>query len=231
MTGVQTCALPILVRDVNTIQSVPFRFTANSNGTIQDHITGLVWQQVAYFDSLTWENALTYADTCTWAGYSDWRLPNIKEMESINDESKINPSIDSTFFTNIGVKKYWSSTTLPNQSVRAWYLDTRFGITTYLNKTSRLNLLLVRGDGNPGLSSLGEAIQAERLLAYPNPFHNELHLKSGFEKDDFILTDISGNIIYHGSAFGSVDFSGLAPGSYILTKSGTPFGSQLIIKY
>ncbi len=134
------------LRDVTSPTTIPNHFTDNGDGTITDHLTNLVWQKLAYTDSITWEQALTYADSLTLSGFTDWRLPNIKELQSLNDETRINPSVNNTFFTNIATNKYWSSTTLPNQTAKAWYLNSQFGITTYDVKTVRHYLLCVRGN-------------------------------------------------------------------------------------
>jgi hypothetical protein len=88
---------------------------------------------------------LVYAEGLTLGGQSDWRLPNIKELQSINDERIVSPSVSTTYFSTIGVKNYWSSTSLPNQTTRAWYLSTQFGITTYDLKTNPLYVIAVRG--------------------------------------------------------------------------------------
>ena len=133
------------VRDVSPPPTIPNHFTDNGDGTITDNLTNLVWQKLANIDSITWEQALTYADSLTLSGFTDWRLPNIKELQSLNDETRINPSVNNTFFTNIATNKYWSSTTLPNHTTWAWYLNTQFGITTYDAKTIRHFLLCVRG--------------------------------------------------------------------------------------
>lgn len=133
------------VRDVTTPTVITNHFTDNGNGTITDNLTNLVWQKNPFADSLSWENALKYADTLSLGGIGKWRLPNIKELQSINDESIVSPSINTNFFPNIGVKKYWASTTLQNPTTKAWYLNTQFGITTYDLKTIRYNVLCVRG--------------------------------------------------------------------------------------
>ena len=133
------------VRDVTTPTILPNHFINNGNGTSTDIVTGLMWKQVATTDSITWEQALIDAEGLSYAGYNDWRMPNIKELQSINDETLINPSVNTNFFTLTGAKRYWSSTTLPNQTTKAWYFDTQFGITTYAFKTSRQYLLYVRG--------------------------------------------------------------------------------------
>ncbi|MEI6409373.1 MAG: DUF1566 domain-containing protein [Bacteroidota bacterium] len=133
------------VRDLAPPPNVPSHFADNGDGTVTDLLTNLIWQKIPAPDSLTWENALMYAENLVSAGHDDWRLPNIKELQSLNDETRANPSVDPVFFPNIGLFKYWSSTTLPNQNARAWYLDTRFGITTYDTKTVKNKLLCVRG--------------------------------------------------------------------------------------
>ena len=134
------------VRGIFIPELIANHFTENGNGTITDNVTNLVWQKIHSTDSLTWEQSLTYADTVTTGGYTDWRLPNIKELQSINDENLINPSINNTFFSNVGVNKFWSSTSLPNQTAKAWYLSTQFGITTYDAKTVKHYIYCVRGD-------------------------------------------------------------------------------------
>ena len=133
------------VRNINASITVANQFTDNADGTVKDNLTGLIWQKTPNASTLTWEQALMYAEGLTLGGQSDWRLPNIKELESINDERLTAPSVNATIFSTIGVKNYWSSTSLPNQTTRAWYLSTQFGITTYDLKTNALYVLAVRG--------------------------------------------------------------------------------------
>lgn len=131
------------VRDVNPTSTIT-HFTNNGNGTVTDNLTGLMWVQAPASDTLNWENALTTAESLSFAGYDDWRLPNIKELQSINDESIANPSVSATYFSIGNNRQVWSSTTLVNQPTQAWYLQTKFGITTYSPKTSRLYVMFVR---------------------------------------------------------------------------------------
>jgi len=102
-------------------------FADNSNGTISDNATGLMWMQNDTEDGMNWEDALVYAENMDFAGYSDWRLPSVKELESIVDYSRapgatnsaaIDPIFNCTSIINEGGQTdyayYWSGTTHAN---------------------------------------------------------------------------------------------------------------------
>ena len=164
------------VRDINLPEIIPSRFTDNNNGTITDNLTNLVWQKSPTSDSLTWEQALMYADTLTIAGLNQWRLPNIKELQSINDESLINPSLNTIYFSVNSADKYWSSTSLPNQTAKAWYLNTQFGITTYDNKTIKHHLICVTNNSQlPTGLSISEL--KPDISLFPNPSNEKIDIK------------------------------------------------------
>lgn len=200
---------------------LPAHFIDNGNGTVTDMFTQLVWQQVAYPDSITWESALMYADTLVLGGRSDWRLPNIKELQSINDETRLNPSINTTYFIGAGIKQYWSSTTLPNQTTKAWYLDTRYGITTYQFKTAKLPVLLVAGDGSV-ITTVNQN-RSDQPVVYPVPFTDHLVVPSNLQQQAFEMLDGNGRIVFTGEAIEEVNFSALAPGFYFLVFPQTHY--------
>ena len=96
----------------------------NENGTISDKATGLMWMQNDNAQAISWENALRYAENFEFAGYSDWRLPTTKELQSIVDYTRspkatnspaINPVFNCTKITSEGGEEdypfYWSNTT------------------------------------------------------------------------------------------------------------------------
>lgn len=62
-------------------------FVNNADGTISDEATGLMWSQLDSEEGLDWEQALAYAENSEFGGYDDWRLPNVKELQSIVDYS------------------------------------------------------------------------------------------------------------------------------------------------
>ena len=201
------------VRDVVSPTTVANAFTDNGNQTITDNLTQLVWQKNPRIDSMTWEDALQYADTFQLAGYTDWRLPNIKELQSINDEKRGSPSINKTFFPTAITGKYFSSTTLPNQTTKAWYLDTQYGITTYQYKTVKLNVVLVRGDGTitTGVNSIQHKIET---IILPNPVHTTFELFPTSHLYNVQVLNAIGTLVLNLHQVNQIDLSNFANGWY-----------------
>lgn len=98
-------------------------YVNNNDGTISDLATGLMWAESDSGTDLNWEGALAYAEHTSLAGYSDWRLPTIKELNSIvsYDNSQGEPAIDESVFQISQIVDmegedwypyFWSSSTL-----------------------------------------------------------------------------------------------------------------------
>lgn len=74
-------------------------YSDNGDETVTDNSTGLMWSQNDSGERMDWIEALEYAETAELAGYSDWRLPNSKELESLVDYEKTTfPAINTDFF-------------------------------------------------------------------------------------------------------------------------------------
>ncbi|MUU78224.1 Lcl C-terminal domain-containing protein [Winogradskyella endarachnes] len=99
-------------------------FTDNGDETVTDNATGLMWQQVDDGNAYNWTDALAYAKNSQLAGYSDWRLPNTKELQSIVDYEKTTiPAIDETYFTCTDSDSwFWTSTTQGDFKYTACYI-------------------------------------------------------------------------------------------------------------
>ena len=102
-------------------------FMDNNNGTITDKATGLMWDKTGSSNGMDWEDALAWVqqkNTENHLGYSDWRLPNAKELQSIVDYERspsatgsaaISEIFDTPSITdeggNLNYPFYWSGTT------------------------------------------------------------------------------------------------------------------------
>lgn len=79
-------------------------FVNNNDGTISDLATGLMWQKADDGIARDWQNALAYCENLEGVNYSDWRLPNAKELHSIVDyarspQTTSSPAINPVFST------------------------------------------------------------------------------------------------------------------------------------
>ena len=125
-------------------------YTDNGNGTVTDSATGLIWQKCSAGQGTTlgncstgsisdysWSSAITYCESLTLGGRSDWRLPNVNELRSIvNYASTSSPRIDSITFPSTVDLFYWSSSTYVLNTSIAWGVFFRTGEVDYNNKTS-----------------------------------------------------------------------------------------------
>jgi len=107
-------------------------FTDNEDETITDQATNLMWSKDDSLESMTWSEALAWVQTKNeegYLGYSDWTLPDAKQLQSIVDYSRSpdttdSPALDPLFNSTIIINEagqddyaaYWSSTTHINVS-------------------------------------------------------------------------------------------------------------------
>ena len=88
---------------------------------VTDTVTGLQWQDDSEAKTIekTWQEAIEYCSDLRLGGHTDWRLPNINELESIVDYGRDQPAIDPTF-ENVDSGNYWSSISSADDSSNAW---------------------------------------------------------------------------------------------------------------
>lgn len=113
------------VRAVRGEQKGSFNnFVDNGDGTVTDTTTGLMWQQETG-GKMEWESAISYCEALETGGHTDWRLPTIKELQTIADYNRYSPAIDTGYFPNTFSSFYWAATTDSSNSSLAWgiYLD------------------------------------------------------------------------------------------------------------
>jgi hypothetical protein len=131
------------------------RFTDNGNGAVTDNLTGLIWLKNANcFGGVTWANALSdcnvlasgSCDLTDGSVVGDWRLPNVKELQTLIDYGSFHPALPSGHpFTDIQPGHYWSSTTHAGDTTGAWYVGMDYGVVRGDIKTSVCDVWPVRG--------------------------------------------------------------------------------------
>lgn len=93
--------------------------------TVYDPTTKLMWQdnKEVKSEERDWQDAIDFCNNLSFAGYNDWRLPDIKELLSITDMTKYDPAIKSGFQNVDTEEGYWSSSPHANISLFArWVL-------------------------------------------------------------------------------------------------------------
>jgi hypothetical protein len=103
-----------------------------SSGTVYDSKTRLTWQQTTSSIPYTRADAKTYcAGVGSSLGGTGWRLPTLKELQSLVDYSQTTPPmIDSTTFPGTPSERFWSASPLVGSSSYAWYIDFHYGNTS-----------------------------------------------------------------------------------------------------
>ena len=112
-------------------------FVDNNDSTITDATMGLMWQKVPAGSTTNWEVALETCENLELAGYSDWRLPTVKELTSLVDYTQDNPAINTDFFPDTPTSKFWTSTTLHSDPDKVYTVDFQTGfIGAFYEKNS-----------------------------------------------------------------------------------------------
>jgi hypothetical protein len=131
-------------------------FIDNGDGTVTHKLTGLVWMRCAM--GQTWDKTTssctgteamyTYAQvmalTSNFAGYSDWRLPNIAELQTIVERDNYAPAINTTLFPNTSFNLTWSASRTASRT-GPWLVGFGNGINMAARSGVPYFVRLVRG--------------------------------------------------------------------------------------
>jgi hypothetical protein len=135
-------------------------YTDNGDGTVTDATTGLTWVRCAQgttldlgicsgtASSFTWDQANALTASITFAGQSDWRLPTIRELQTIVDRSKVSPAIDLGAFPDTPSSNFWSGTPDASFPAYAWGVVFDDGVASSYDSSNPYFVRLVRG-GQP----------------------------------------------------------------------------------
>ena len=151
-----------LARAVDSQSNIPpsnpdNAYQAHGDGTVTDTRSGLVWKRCSEGQSWTggacsgtasghaWSQALALAEDSTFAGYGDWRLPNINELTSLVEEGQSSPAINNTLFPNTPSSNFWSGSPYARLLSNAWYVSFGDGNASYGVRSDAYRVRLVRG--------------------------------------------------------------------------------------
>jgi hypothetical protein len=103
------------------------RFVVNG-AIVTDTNTGLVWEGSPSTTLMSLSSAATYCVELVGSGF---RLPTMKELQTIVDRSRYTPAVDTTYFTTVQPNAYWTSSTVAGQPATSWLVEFGTGISTY----------------------------------------------------------------------------------------------------
>lgn len=171
-------------------------FFDNGDGTVSQQSTGLMWQKcvdgvtgvgctVGTATTRPWPQALGMATGSNLAGYTDWRLPSLRELRSMTNLSCHSPATDPVFGPAPSTP-LWSSTTSRTSTGFAWQADLNDGRLLYVQKTNLGTIRLVRqgmdfdaartlqtitnfAPGTPAVAGVASAVLTATGGGSPNP--------------------------------------------------------------
>ena len=177
------------------------RFVDNGDGTITDNLTGIMWLKHASLGTLergwqhTWNGALaevaafnsdpaSFAREEYTADYTDWRLPNIVELNSIFRNAgvaDIKTWLESVGFVHVPTDNFWSSTTITlGQTTYAYYTSINSGMAidrhllsnpfyTWPVRGTASGAIYLPSTGQTVSYAVGDDGNLKKGLAWPDP--------------------------------------------------------------
>ena len=112
-------------------------------------------RNASIFETRSWANALTDCNGLTLGGHNDWRLPNVKELQSLIDFAFYRPALsndagtgkwlEGNAFTGVQSNAYWTSTTYAANTGYAWGVSLYNGYVYDGHKSNTYYVWPVRG--------------------------------------------------------------------------------------
>ncbi|NTS76495.1 DUF1566 domain-containing protein [Catenovulum sp. SM1970] len=157
---------PVCYSSIVSASTPTSQYTIDSeNGIATDEKTGLSWHMCTLgmawdkanntctgtAQAYTWSEALIAAQDSEYANFSNWRLPNIKELMSIIERQCEAPALNAEVFVDSLSEKYWSSTPVINSDGnggligdQVWAVNFTEGSNNFTVKTTYSFVRLVR---------------------------------------------------------------------------------------
>lgn len=146
MTNVTTQPLEDIVPEPESSSCSPIqtRYVISTDGNeITDNTTGLIWRRCAEGMKFTangcsgnatafsMDQAQGWAKKEALATGKPWRLPSLKELQSIVDSNRCNPAIDEDAFPGTPGSPFWSAPPAGDEPTYAWGVNFDYGYIDY----------------------------------------------------------------------------------------------------
>jgi hypothetical protein len=126
----------------------------NGDRTITDIASGMMWELKTENTWHTWKNAMDYCENASTAMYTDWRLPEQKEIRTIVNFTRYLPAMNIDFFHDTMSAFYWSSASHAYGTRYAWGVDFNHGNVYNDAKDSSYYVRAVRGGQSRSFGNL-----------------------------------------------------------------------------
>lgn len=127
---------------------VPYQLQSGGTptGTVLDTGTGMTWQQAASPATYTLDDANSYCSSNTpGLPGTGWRLPSMKELQTVVNDSRVRPAIDSSVFPSTPFDvAYWSSTKVAGRPGYAWSVSFELGVSSHTSASTKYHVRCVR---------------------------------------------------------------------------------------
>ncbi len=116
------------------------QYTVSGQTIVTDSKTGLIWNS-SIGSSKTWISALSYCESLNYAGFSDWRLPNVEELKTLINEKFSDPA---TLHPGVTSNSFWTSTSVDGSSSNAWSINFTHGSIAKSKKSGTMYAICMR---------------------------------------------------------------------------------------
>lgn len=205
------------------------RFSDTGNGTVTDHLTGLEWVNAPHSLAgnaglMSWSNAVEFCEGLDYASNQNWRLPSIKELESMVSLASNSPPSwlngPETPLNGIFEGNYWSGTTLAGSSGSARYVNTYLFSVGYLSKPSPVRVWPVRSvQASSGGAQVASAVDTRDYLLSVSSTHSLQTIIPGSALD--IRIDLGDQSPAPGGHWNTIGTASFSSGSAIALKDHT----------
>ncbi|CAK0744897.1 exported hypothetical protein [Gammaproteobacteria bacterium] len=143
----------------NVLTTPSSDFVDNQDGTMTHKKTGLMWAKCSVGQNynygncdgsallMAWGDALTAAINYGVGGYQDWRLPNVKELQSLVERGCHSPAINDSVFPGTSAGEYWTSTTYTYDPQYVWHFNFGAGHSSADTRNNGYAVRFVRAGG------------------------------------------------------------------------------------